>query len=426
MRILVLGAGGFIGGRIAAHLRARGHAILPCGRNLVALRRRFPGVEPCVVDLATADAAAWQRRLNGVDAVINAAGALAGDLDAVHATGPVALFEACAAMNIGRVVQVSALGAEDGSSRFHRSKRVADEHLLRLREAGGRDGWCVLRPSLVIGRGGHSTGLFAALAALPRPVRLGRGNWRVQPLHVADLARCVADVLKAPGPLPPCLNLVGPEPMDTDHLTAMLRGWLGLPECQPLALPEPVLRLAARIGRWLPGASLTPETLAMLAHGSTAEEGPATAFLGWQPQSLAPALAAEPAVAADLWHARLLPVRPLLRAALALVWIGSGVVSLTLAPRAVSDVLLAGLGLHGAAATLVLVAGAILDLLLGLALVLLPRRTGWVGAAQIAVTLLFTLLASIAAPAAWAEPFGPLLKNAAVIAATVALMAMRD
>lgn len=424
MRVLVLGAGGFIGGRIAACLRARGHTVLPCGRDPAALRRRFPGSEPVGADLAADDVAAWQRRLAGVDAVVNAAGALAGDLDAVHARGPAALFDACAATGIGRLVQISALGAEDGTSRFHRTKRMADARLLQLRAAGGYDGWCVLRPSLVVGRGGRSTGLFAALAALPRPIRLGRGEWRVQPLHVADLAGCVAALLEASGPVPSCLDLGGPEPMDTDRLTAILRGWLGLPERRPVAIPEPLLRLAAGIGVWLPGATLTPETLAMLAHGNTATAGPAVP--GWRPRPLALALASEPAVAADGWHARLLPVRPVLRAALAVVWIGSGVVSLFATPRALSDALLDGLGLHGGAATLVLVAGAMLDLVLGFALLLLPRRTGWIGTVQIAVTLLFTLLASIAAPAAWAEPFGPLLKNAAVIAATLVLIAMRD
>ena len=56
----------------------------------------------------------------------------------------------------------------------------------------------------------------------------------------------------------------------------------------------------------------------------------------------------------------------------------------------------------------------------------LPRRTRLVGAAQIATTLLFTVLATMAAPAAWADPFGPLLKNIAVLAATLALMATED
>lgn len=108
------------------------------------------------------------------------------------------------------------------------------------------------------------------------------------------------------------------------------------------------------------------------------------------------------------------------------MWIGSGAVSAFVAPLAHSHALLAGLGLHGAMATGVTLAGAALDIALGLALLLLPRRGRAVGAAQIATTLPFTLLATLAAPAAWADPFGPLLKNLAVLAAALALVAMED
>ena len=59
-------------------------------------------------------------------------------------------------------------------------------------------------------------------------------------------------------------------------------------------------------------------------------------------------------------------------------------------------------------------------------LLLLPRRMRLVGAAQIAAMLIFTALATAAAPAAWADPFGPLLKNAAVLVATLALMAIAE
>jgi len=47
-----------------------------------------------------------------------------------------------------------------------------------------------------------------------------------------------------------------------------------------------------------------------------------------------------------------------------------------------------------------------------------------VAAAQVAAMLLFTVLATVAVPVAWADPFGPLLKNVAVLVATLALVAL--
>jgi uncharacterized protein YbjT (DUF2867 family) len=423
MHVLVVGAGGFIGGRVVAGLLGRGHAVTCAGRDPDALRRRFPSCRAVRADLLVDDTRAWLPRLTGVDAVVNAAGALRGDLEGVHHRGAVALFEACALAGVPRLVQLSALGAgAQLRSRFLATKDAADAHLLRLaREAGGR-GWCVLRPSLVIGRGGGSTALFCVLAAAPAPLRLGPGAWRVQPLHVADLARAVADLVEAPA-VPPRLDLVGPEAVTTDALTAALRAWLGLPPRPPLPLPWAALRVAARIGDLLPNASLTRESLGMLAAGNTADPAPLVAALGWAPRRLADALAAEPAVAADLWLARLLPLRAALVGALAAVWVVSGLASLRVTASQ-ANALLAGLGLSGPSALAVAWAGAALDVALGLALL----RAGWrrpVLVTQLIVMAAYTGLATLALPTLWADPFGPLLKNLAVLAATLALLAVQ-
>lgn len=410
MRILLLGASGFIGSRIAAALRGHGHAVLACGRGAAV-----------PADLARDGKPEWLPRLAGIDAVVNAAGALQGPLEAIHASGPIALFEACAEAGIPRLVQISALGAGEGSTRFLRTKRAADERLLALRDAGGRRGWCVLRPSLVVGRGGESTRRFAALAALPRPARLARGDWRLQPLHVADLAAHAVAQLEATGPVPGLQELGGPAVTDTDGLTTLLRGWLGLPPRRPLAVPLWLLRLAAAAGRLIPGAALRPESLAMLAAGNVVANAPPP---GWRPRPLAAAMAAEPAGPADRLDARLLPLRPAMRLLLAAVWIGTAVVSLTIGWTQ-GLALLARVGLSGWLAMAVVIGGALNDLLVGL-LLFVPRHQAAIGGLQIAVILLFTGLASLVTPEAWADPYGPLLKGAAMLATALGLLAMRE
>ncbi len=90
-----------------------------------------------------------------------------------------------------------------------------------------------------------------------------------------------------------------------------------------------------------------------------------------------------------------------------------------------ADALLAGLGLTGRSALTVTWAGAALDILIGLAL----WRAKWrrqILVAQLAVMVVYTMLATVALPALWADPFGPLLKNLAVLAATLALLAIED
>jgi hypothetical protein len=145
----------------------------------------------------------------------------------------------------------------------------------------------------------------------------------------------------------------------------------------------------------------------MLARGNAADARPLAGALRWRPRPPPEAFAADPATAADRWHARLLPVRPALRLGLAAMWIGSGLVSAFVAPLAHSHAPLAGLGLHGAAAAAVTLAGAALDVALGQALLLLPRRARLVGASQIAATLLFTVLATLARAGGLGRPVRP-------------------
>ena len=172
LHILVTGATGFVGSHVTRHLLARGHRVTACVRNVVAARRRFPetGATPEVIpcdfsrDLRPTD---WVPRLAGIDAVVNTVGIIrelrGQSYAALHTKAPAALFRACAQAGVRRVVQVSALGADqDAHAPYHISKRDADDVLAAL----DLD-WVILRPSIVYGSGGKSTEFFRATAALP-------------------------------------------------------------------------------------------------------------------------------------------------------------------------------------------------------------------------------------------------------------------
>lgn len=111
-------------------------------------------------------------------------------------------------------------------------------------------------------------------------------------------------------------------------------------------------------------------------------------------------------------------MRPLelsaIRAIIALIWLATAAVSLGLYPIESSLALLDAAGLHGKIGLLALYAGAALDALLGLATLVYPRRGVWVIQAALIVT--YTLILTIALPEFWLHPFGPLLKNSAVLA----------
>ena len=120
MLVFLTGASGFIGSNIAAALQAAGHQVL------LATRARSATAAMGVPVDYTRDfePEVWRARLVGVDVVINAVGVLRErgpqTFDALHVRAPRALFAACVDAGVRRVIQISALGADDAaSSAYH-------------------------------------------------------------------------------------------------------------------------------------------------------------------------------------------------------------------------------------------------------------------------------------------------------------------
>src|SRR5215510_16118815 len=115
MRILITGATGFIGGRIAGALIAAGHSLRCAVRDTKRARRMFPRQEIAACNFnRDVTPESWRARLDSIDAVVNCAGILQSrgrqKMAAIHDAAPKALFEACAAAGVRRVVHISALG----------------------------------------------------------------------------------------------------------------------------------------------------------------------------------------------------------------------------------------------------------------------------------------------------------------------------
>ena len=397
LAILVLGARGFIGARVAAALEGHGHRVVRGGRPAMDLARDH-------------DPAAWLPRLDGIDLVVNAAGLIAEragqTFEAVHVRGPVALFEACARRGVG-VIQVSALGADEGAvTAFQVSKRRADEALLTLPIP-----FAVLQPSLVYGEGGASARLFAMLAALPVIPLPGRGTQQVQPVHVDDLAEAVVRLAES-AELPRArVAVVGPCGLTLRGFLEDLRRALRAGPPRLLRVPMPLVRLAARTGLGL----LDRDTLSMLERGNAGDPARLAAILGRQPR---PPSQFVPPERADATRraAALDGARPLLAAAIAFVWIATGIVSAGVYPVEESLALLARVGLAGAPALAALYGAAALDLALGIAtLAMKRRRTLWL--LQMAVIAGYSAIITVFLPEQWLHPYGPLTKNVPMLAA---------
>lgn len=408
MKILVLGAAGFIGRHLVRTFADAGHEV-------VQGTRRPEGRTSSIVAVDFArmtEPAHWRPLVLGMDVVINCVGILRETadkaFDALHDAAPRALFEACQATGVRKVVQISALGAdEEAQSRFHLSKKRADDFLSTL-----PIDWLIVQPSFVFGEDGASARLFARLAALPATPLPGDGRQWVQPIHVEDLSRLILHLVADLRWSRSRVAAVGPRPVTLREWLEVLRTQMGLGNSRFVRVPLAFVRMV-----------IGGETLGMLLRGNTASAETAERALGRPPRDIREFVTPREGQLLAL-RSRLDWLLPLLRAAVALTWLVSGVVSLGFYPVRDSMELLARVGLQGMAATVALYGAAALDVLLGVAVYAFPGRRLW--RAQLAVIAGYSALLTVFLPELWLHPFGPLLKNIPMAAAIVLLHELEE
>ncbi len=432
MRCLVTGAYGFIGSAVVAALQRRRVEVVGAGRDLELGRRLHPGIDWIECDFnEEIEPAQWLPRLAGIDTIVNCVGVLQetarDDADRIHAQATAALFEACAASGVKRIVHVSAVSAEtDMESVYARSKAKADAALERL-EAN----WLIVKPSLVIGHGSHGgTSLMRGLAGLPFVLPLpGEAQERFQPIAIDDLADGIAALLVKDAPSRVTLHAAGPETKSVRDILVAYRAWLGFPPARLVQLPLPLLRIMLRAGDiagWLghPQAARTT-SLTQMRYDTLVDGAGFARASGVEPKSFTATLRAWPATLQDRLHARSFFAVPLLHVTIALFWILTGI--FTLLPRSfASAVAIVTQGGFGESFARALVTGAsIADIVLGV-LFLVP---GWVrraGVAMLAVSAVYLIGLSAIAPGLWTDHFGPLLKVVPMMAAILVVMAYQE
>ncbi|MCU7906517.1 MAG: SDR family oxidoreductase [Candidatus Thiodiazotropha sp. (ex Epidulcina cf. delphinae)] len=424
MRILITGATGFIGSHIMRTLLIDGHQAVGCARNPESAMQRRPNADYIQADYATdRTVAQWLPRVEDMDIVINAVGIIREQGDqtfaSLHTEAPIALFRACEKAGVKKVIQISALGADDTAfSQYHLSKKAADDYLSTLEL-----NWLILMPSVVYGEGAKSMAFFKAIAGLPWIPLVDRGDQPIQPIHISDLTRLIAGVVESGAALRKRCEAVGPAPITMKALYSKLRAWLGLGSPGFFSIPYPVALPLARWGGFLGNTPMTAEAVAMLRKGNTGDVGHFVDQTGELPKSIDQRLIDTPSQDSDRWHAGLYFLRPALRLSIAFVWLFTGFISAFVVPTETSYAMLAKAGVSGIFAPLMLYGAAATDILLGVAILMRYRITlnGW---AQISLILLYTLIISFSQPEQWLHPFGPVTKNAPLMIAILIMMVL--
>jgi uncharacterized protein YbjT (DUF2867 family) len=425
MRVLITGATGLIGSTLAARLAQDGHQVLGLARR--------PGRHSGVARWVTLDIAAaanpdqWLPHLAGVDAVVNCAGVLqdsaSESTEGVHIAGVGALFTACEKLGIRRVVHISAIGVDRAQpSRFSATKYAGDRQLM------ARDlDWVILRPSVVLGRPAFgASALIRGLARLPL-VPLMPDTQPIQPVRLDDLLTTISFFLEPDTPSRIELELAGPDRLPMREIIAQYRAWYGWPPARSFVIPSWLAGALYRLGDaagalgWRP--PMRSNAAREIARGAVGDPARWISVTGLRPQSLAQALAAEPASVQEKWFAQLYFLKAVIFVVLSIFWITTGVISLTVGYP--SGIELMGSTGAGVLSRPSVVAGALADIAIGVSIAWRPwTRYGLYGA--LALSLFYAIAGSILRPGLWIEPLGPLLKVLPIFVLHLVALAVLD
>ena len=245
---LVIGASGFVGRHLAQALLADGRTVRCLARDVTRIQDLADaGCEVVRGDLL--DAASVEKALEGVQAAYicihtlspQGANASRQDFMGVETTGLQNIVRACEMHGVRRLIYVTAIGTSpDAPSAWLRGRWGTEQFLFN----SGLN-VSVIRPGMIVGRGG--TGFEAVLGGAKRPVAigLGSGQQKMRTVAVADLAYYLVGVLDDPRTFGCAYDVGSDDVLTTDQMIDIAAECLGRRHPVKVHVPRALLGLFA-------------------------------------------------------------------------------------------------------------------------------------------------------------------------------------
>ena len=269
MKVLVTGATGFVGPKVANAIVDGGHEVRVLERKPGSWKKAGVRCQEAVQGEMT-DSAGLRSAVDGREVVVHLVAIRQGRPDQfqqVMIEGTRSLIAASKAAGVGRFVLMSALGTSEETKDlvpYFNAKWQQEQDL----KASGLE-HVIFRPSFVFGRDGGILPTFMRLARLaPVTGIVGSGKQRIQPIWVDDVGAYFAAAVDKPEAANRLLELGGPDKVTWDELWQRIRQTLGIRRRPTMHLPTGLMKIPATLTERLPGnIPLTRDLLTMLEAG---------------------------------------------------------------------------------------------------------------------------------------------------------------
>ncbi len=285
------GGTGYIGRHVIRRLLRDGHSVRALIRGGSEAKLRDFSIETVHGDIS--DPSSLNGALEGCGAVIYLIGLIrelpskGATFEHTHVRGVRHVYERASQAGIRRWIHISSNGVKpDTKDGYIRTKYRAEEFI----KAQDLD-YTILRPSIVFGDETDGTVNFVTtikrlLTLFPLIVPIiGNGGYRLQPVHVDDLAQVLSRILDRPSTFNHTYSLCGARSTTYNDMLDTVAARFGIKKKMKVHLPTVLIKSAALLFQKIESFPLTAEQTDILVAGNTCSDSDLFDELGIVPKA---------------------------------------------------------------------------------------------------------------------------------------------
>ena len=275
MNVFVAGGTGYIGNHVIDTLVKDGHSVRALVRKGSEYKISDKHIDIRSGDLS--DPASLNSALHGCDAVIYLIGLIREfpskgiSFERAHVDGVRHLSAGAKLSGIKRWVQISANGVMPDTPDGYRRTKYRAEEFIKVQDIN----YTIIRPSVVFGdETGRSVNFVTTVRDTVQSIPflvpiIGKGDYRMQPVHVDDLAKVISLILDRPSTFNKTYSVCGAKSVSYNEIIDSIIQRYSLKKKMKVHIPAILVRTIAAVLQNIASFPVTVEQIDMLVSGNT-------------------------------------------------------------------------------------------------------------------------------------------------------------